>query len=485
MKKVWCIWALFLAITSCFAQPKRNLTEMEQFSGVKLLKSFYYQYITHELKWDQYLRNDLEEDWGKVKSTLREELFVPELIAEMNEWEFLSADHVIHAHEAVEYMLKSLDVKPLDKSGWYMVNFAWEEGNVVSIPVKLKHLEDGKIKIDYIMPGRVDGRYGDELINRTVDAKEAASGVETLKSFYTRYITNVLEGKEKMNEALLAEMVDPFYLEYWEAPERLVKEINENMLKSLDVKSLGSPGWYRVSWSCGDGEETIFDVKLCKMKERDDLSSYILYEKAEEFAKGTDKMMIRYDGSLYLTPAKRKAFAKESAALNKQAVKLRFHNMSNQDSIAKALDLWNKAIALDHHNLSAYGNKINLLKDNHQRDEALKALDEAICFHLEEHGLYLMEGLALEKLGRMDEASLCYRRGLELCEARFLKNPLPGTFLDVYFLRYSVYRKDIPNAEIIDAIPAPFSKDVKDNLIKMLSNFGSIMNMHANLLASW
>lgn len=277
MKRLCCIVALLLAIVSCFAQQQRTLTETEKLSGIKMLKSFYTQYITHELKWFEYDRSGLE--WKiQAKRMLREELFVPELVCELVEREFLRADPVICAHEAVEYMLKSLDVKPLDKPGWYMVNYAWYEGNERSIPVKLKHSEDGKIKIDYIAPRR----YGDELINRMVDVEEAASDVEKLKSFYARYITNVLEGKDEANEALLAESVDPFYLEYWEDPKEKVQEVNENMLKSLDVEPLGTPGWYKVSWSCGAGEETILVVKFGKMEIRDDLSVLLSSDKEKD-----------------------------------------------------------------------------------------------------------------------------------------------------------------------------------------------------------
>ena len=482
MKRLCCIVALFLAIVSCFAQQQRTLTETEKFSGVKMLKSFYTQYITHELKWFEYDRSGLE--WKiQAKRMLREELFVPELVCELVEREFLRADPVIRAHEAVEYMLKSLDVKPLDKPGWYMVNYAWHEGNERSIPVKLIHSEDGKIKIDYIMPGRYPDGDGDELINRMVDVEEAATGVEMLKSFYAQYITNVLEDKDEANEALLAESVDPFYLAYWADPKKRVQEVNENMLKSLDVEPFGSPGWYKVSWSCGPGEETILVVKFGKMKIRNDLSAKLFHEKAKAFAKGTDKMMIRYDSFFYLTPAKRKAFANESEALNNQAVELCVRNLSNQDSIAQALELWDKAIALNHCNLHAYSSKANLLIGKQRYDEALQTLDDAICFHPENHGLYLTEGVLLEKLGRMDEAMLHYQRGLELCEYRFKKNPLlVGTFIDYYLLKYSVYRKDIPNAEIIDAIPASFTKDDKDHIIKILDMAGSIKKMHTQLM---
>ena len=477
MKRLCCIVALLLAIVSCFAQQQRTLTETEKLSGIKMLKSFYTQYITHELKWFEYDRSGLE--WKiQAKRMLREELFVPELVCELVEREFLGADPVIRAHEAVEYMLKSLDVKPLDKPGWYMVNYAWYEGNERSIPVKLKHSEDGKIKIDYIAPRR----YGDELINRMVDVEEAASGAEMLKSFYAQYITNVLENKDEANEALLAESVDPFYLEYWADPKKRVQEVNENMLKSLDVEPLGSPGWYKVSWSCGAGEETILVVKFGKMKIRNDLSAKLFQEKAKAFAKGTDKMMIRYDGFLYLTPAKRKAFANESEALNNQAVELCVRNLSNQDSIDQAMELWDKAIALNHLNLHAYSSKANLLIGKQRYDEALKTLDNAICFHPENHGLYLTEGVLLEKLGRMDDAMLHYQRGLELCEYQFKKIPLLGTFIDYYLLRYSVSRKDIPNAEIIDAIPASFTKDDKDHIIKILDMAGSIKKMHTQLM---
>ena len=480
MKRFCCMAALLLAIASCFAQQPGNLSETEKFSGVKVLKSFYSQYITHKLKWYEYYKSGLE--WKiQAKRMLREELFVPELVCELVERDFLSADHVLCAHEAVEYMLKSLDVKPLDKPEWYMVNFAWHKGNVRSILVKLKHSEEGKIKIDYIAPRR----YGDERINRMVDVEEAASGVEKLKSFYTRYITNVLEGKDEANEALLAESVDPFYLGYWTDPKERVKEVNENMLMSLDVEPWGSLGWYKVSWSCSDEEETILVVKFGKMKNRNDLSAMLSRDKAQAFAKGSDKMMIRYDNILYLTPAKRKAFANESEALNNQAVELCVRNLSNQDSIAQAMELWDEAIALNHCNLHAYNSKANLLIGKQRYDEALQILDNAICFHPENHGLYLTEGALLEKLGRMDEAMLHYQRGLELCEYRFKKNSLlVGTFIDYYLLKYSVYRKDIPNAEIIDAIPASFSKDDKDYIIKMLDESGSMMNWHSKWLGS-
>ena len=298
--------------------------------------------------------------------------------------------------------------------------------------------------------------------------EEAASGVDTLKTFYTRYITNVLENKDKVIGTLRTESIHP---DYWyegivETIESLgydpiiqAKDVNGNMLESLEVKPLDSPGWYRVSWSCDGEEETTLIIKL---------------ERVE------DKMMIRYIAPLYPAPSKRKAFAKESAALNKQASEL--CKMSNQDSIAKALDLLDKAIALNHQNLYAYGNKINLLKDTHRYDEALQTLDEAICFHPENHGLYLMEGAILEKFGRMDEALPHYQRGLELCEARFKKNPLPGTFLDGYLLKYSVYRKDIPNAEIIEAIPASFQKADKEHIINLLNVAGSIQKFHAKLV---
>ena len=460
MKNVWCLLALFLAVISCSAQQKRDLTEMEQFSGAKVLKSFYYQYIT---TW-------LESDW-KSRHILKAELFTPELVGEMEEMdEQHYNDNVIRAIEAVEYMLESLEVKPLDKPGWYMVNYSWNEGNVESIPVKLKHWEDGKIKIDYVVPCIKWQQYGDELVNRTVNVKEAASGVDTLKTFYTRYITNVLESKDKVIETLRTESIHP---DYWyegivETIESLgydpiiqAQDVNGNMLESLEVKPLDSPGLYRVSWSCDGEEETTLIIKL---------------ERVE------DKMMIRYIAPLYPAPSRRKAFAKESEALNKQAVELRFHNMSNQDSIAKALELLDKAIALNHQNLYAYGNKINLLKDTHRYDEALQTLDEAICFHPENHGFYLMEGAILEKLGRMDEALLHYQRGLELCEARFKKNPLLGTFLDGYLLKYSVYRKDIPNAEIIEAIPDSFQKADKEHIINLLNVSGSIQKIHAEFV---
>lgn len=178
--------------------------------------------------------------------------------------------------------------------------------------------------------------------------------------------------------------------------------------------------------------------------------------------------------SLLSASAQQKKPAQEATDLDKRAWEVYMHHSSNQDTITKALKLLDKAIDLDHNCTSAYGKKINILKENRRYNECLNTLDEAIKYHPQRHDFYLMKGAVLEKLNRIDESSAIYKKALELCESRLKENPTVGTFIDSYFLKYCVYRTDIPNSEVIAAIPSSFTEDERKQVIGFMDMIGSI-----------
>ncbi|MBO5250853.1 MAG: hypothetical protein J6B31_02500 [Bacteroidaceae bacterium] len=90
----------------------------------------------------------------------------------------------------------------------------------------------------------------------------------------------------------------------------------------------------------------------------------------------------------------------------------------------------------------------------------------------------------MEKIGRKEEAESVYKKGLELCENRLKENPTVGTLFDSYFLRYSVYRTDIPNSEIIAAIPSSFTKEEREQLVGFLEMIGSVKEFQNNFVGT-
>lgn len=168
--------------------------------------------------------------------------------------------------------------------------------------------------------------------------------------------------------------------------------------------------------------------------------------------------------------------------LNKKALELNGRNLSNKDSIAKVLDLLDKAISLDNKSVITYGNKINILKFNHRYDEALKTLDEATDHNPKEYGLYLMKGAVLEKLGRMDEATPMYKKALELCEDRLNRKPLVSTFMDCFFLKYCAYGIDTPALDVMASIPSSFTEDEKKQVADLMDMIGTFKQYKLSLV---
>lgn len=95
------------------------------------------------------------------------------------------------------------------------------------------------------------------------------SDMKMLRAFYTKYITNMLENKDRENQALKKEYIVPGMLE--KIPEMIensgsdpilrAQDVNQKMLNTLKIKSLDKPGWYMVSYSWDGSDETCIPVK--------------------------------------------------------------------------------------------------------------------------------------------------------------------------------------------------------------------------------
>ena len=77
--------------------------------------------------------------------------------------------------------------------------------------------------------------------------------------------------------------------------------------------------------------------------------------------------------------AQQKKYSQEAIDLNDRATEIMLRNLSNKDSIAEALNLLDKAIALDQSYITAYGNKVNAARkskvdDNTARMQSIKQL---------------------------------------------------------------------------------------------------------------
>ena len=155
-------------------------------------------------------------------------------------------------------------------------------GQNAEIPVKVTR-RNGKDLIEYIIPNTIGNRYGDEYIKKNVNQDDAAFGVRMLKSFYSRYITNILTNRDKKNKALRSEYISSEVQEWLPAfmecqgfdPIINAQDVNETTLNSLKVEQLEKTGWYMVSYSWNGKDKTSIVIKLEKNSNRL-MMSYII-----------------------------------------------------------------------------------------------------------------------------------------------------------------------------------------------------------------
>ncbi|MGL5729538.1 MAG: hypothetical protein ACRCX5_00265, partial [Bacteroidales bacterium] len=112
--------------------------------------------------------------------------------------------------------------------------------------------------------------------------------------------------------------------------------------------------------------------------------------------------------------------------LNNQAVELYARYRLNKDSLAKAFNLLDTAIALDRKYPMAYYNKLSWLASLDKWDDYGQCLDEAIKNLPDKPHLYINKALYLERCGNRAEARKVYDFALEFFEAKLKENPTPG-----------------------------------------------------------
>ena len=80
----------------------------------------------------------------------------------------------------------------------------------------------------------------------------------------------------------------------------------------------------------------------------------------------------------------------------------------------KAVEYYDKIIAINPQDDAAWNNKGSVLDDLDQKDEAIKCYDRAIEINPQDDAAWNNKGTVLFELGRKDEAIKCYDKGLEI-----------------------------------------------------------------------
>lgn len=272
MKKINPIQLLSLIVTSLVCLNCTFATDAQ--NDIKMLKSFYSQYITNIL-----------DNKKEANKALKEDFFLPVLVGEIEEMNDRSgSDNVVRAQDAIKDMLNTLEVSSLGND-WYMVSYKTPNRNE-EIPVKVTH-RDGKSLIEYIIPETLGNKYGDEYINKKVNQDDAASGIKMLQSFCARYITNIQENKDEANKDLKSECISPEVLAWLPAfterqgfdPIINAQDVNETMLNSLKVEPLERPDWYMVNYSWDGKDKTSIVVKLESINQKWRMSHIVPFGK--------------------------------------------------------------------------------------------------------------------------------------------------------------------------------------------------------------
>lgn len=119
----------------------KNVNADDIAEGIKMLKSFYSQYISNQLE-----NND------KANVPLRSEYVAPELLERIPALNERSGfDLILNAQDVKKEMLNSLKVTSLEKPDWYMVTYSWDGKDETAIVVKLERVGN-KLMIRYIVP---------------------------------------------------------------------------------------------------------------------------------------------------------------------------------------------------------------------------------------------------------------------------------------------------------------------------------------------
>jgi len=112
---------------------------------------------------------------------------------------------------------------------------------------------------------------------------------------------------------------------------------------------------------------------------------------------------------------KRKADPAAVALNNKAMALVQFSN--DKDSVTKAVDLLDEATKIDSNYFLGYNNKFIFLNKLKEFDKAALTIDTMIELRPHAHDLYLMGGVAHERIGDTSKAKDYFEKSLTICNA--------------------------------------------------------------------
>lgn len=163
-------------------------------------------------------------------------------------------------------------------------------------------------------------------------------------------------------------------------------------------------------------------------------------------------------------------------ALNSQAVELARYGF-NKDSLAKALNLLDTAIALDKKYPMAYYNKLSWLASLEKWDDYEQCLYETINNFPDKPHLYMHKALYLEWCGNRAEARKVYNFALEFFETKLKENPTSGLIVDYVAAKYLANGQEMSKSEIEALIPDSFSAEERKRVATYLPDMAELKRL--------
>lgn len=251
---------------------------------IKVLQSFYQQYVTNLLQ-------------GKAEANqaLEQRYLLDELKAKVDEMaQYTEENPLLRATGATPTMQKTLRVKPQKQQGWYDVCYSWNGKDETRISLQVTRL-NGRLKIKYIESDWLKSVYGDKLwkktdrgvtINPNSEKATVRTEMDMIKSFYTQYITNWQNNKEKANQVLMQKYLTPGLIKTLDEmsldtdADAVIhtQDTNEMMRTTLQVTTTNQPNWYLVTYSWDGNDLHYIPVKTIRLGNK----SLLRYIEGEE-----------------------------------------------------------------------------------------------------------------------------------------------------------------------------------------------------------
>lgn len=163
-------------------------------------------------------------------------------------------------------------------------------------------------------------------------------------------------------------------------------------------------------------------------------------------------------------------------ALNSQAVELARYGF-DKDSLAKALNLLDTAIALDRKYPMPYYNKLSWLASLEKWTDYEKCLYETINNFPDKPHLHMYKGLYLEWCGNRAEARKVYDFTLKFFETKLKEKPTPELIVDYVAAKYLANGQEMSKSEVEALIPDSFSAEERKRVVNYLPDIPALKRL--------